>query len=98
VSRLHGRACQRQCDSIAAKLSRLDACEDWKVVRWCRTQESSHNSQSVVDGGVDKAGMSTAAPDRCAELYRIPQLCRCWRGAQFDEIGQIGLKPALITS
>jgi len=46
------------------KFSRLDACEEWKVVRWCRTQASSHNSQSVVDGGVDEAGMTTAAPDR----------------------------------
>jgi len=46
------------------KLSRLDACEGWKVVRWCGTQASSHNSQGVVDGGVDEAGMSTAAPDR----------------------------------
>jgi len=52
------------CGSIATKLSRLDACEDWKVVRWCRTQASSHSSQGVVDGGVDKAGVSTAAPDR----------------------------------
>jgi len=46
------------------KLSRLDACEEWKVVRWCRTQASSRNSQGVVDGGVDESGMSTAAPDR----------------------------------
>jgi len=46
----------------------LDACEDWKVVRWCRTQASSHNSQGVVDGGVGKAGMSTEAPIRSAVL------------------------------
>ena len=45
-------ACQRQCGSIATKLSRLDACEGWKVVCWCRTQASSHNSQGVVNGGV----------------------------------------------
>jgi len=45
------------------KLSRLDACEDWKVVRWCEMQASSHDSQGVVDGGVDDAGVSTAAPD-----------------------------------
>jgi len=37
------------------KLSRFDACKDWKVVRWCRTQASSHNSQGVVDGGVNEA-------------------------------------------
>ena len=54
--------------SSATKLSRLHACENWKVVRWCRTQASSHNSQSFVDDGVNKAGMSTAAPDRSAVL------------------------------
>jgi len=68
VSRLHGTASYRQCGSIATKLSRLDACENWKVIRWCRTQTSSHSSQSVVDGGVDVAGISTAAPDRRAVL------------------------------
>jgi len=31
------------------KLSRLDACQDRKIVRMCRTQTSSHNSQGVVD-------------------------------------------------
>jgi len=46
----------------------LHAYEDWKVVRWCRTQASSHNSQGVVDGGVNEAGMSTAAPSRSAVL------------------------------
>jgi len=48
------------------KLSRLDACEDWKVVHWCWTQASSHDSQGIVDGRVSEAGMSTAAPDRSA--------------------------------
>ena len=56
------------------KLSRLDTCEDWKVVRWCRMQTSSHNSQGVVDVGVYKAGMSTAAPNRsavlCSQMYQ----------------------------
>jgi len=40
----------------------------WKVVRWCRTQVSSHNSQGVVDSWVNEAGMSTVAPDRSAAL------------------------------
>jgi len=44
----------------------LDACEDSKVVRWCRTQAFSHNSQGVVDGSVSEAGVSTAAPGRSA--------------------------------
>ena len=68
MSRLHGTACQRQCGFIAMKLGNLDACEDWKVVRWCRTQASSHNSQGVVNGEVNEAGMSTAAPNRRAVL------------------------------
>ena len=55
------------CDEV----QHLDACEDWKVVCWCRTQASSHNSQGVVDGGVSEAGVSTAAPDRSAVLC-------CW--------------------
>jgi len=46
------------------KLSRLDACKDWKVVRWYRMQASSHNSQGVVD----EAGMSTVAPNRSIVL------------------------------
>jgi len=49
----------------------------WMPVRtgrlsgWCRTQTSSHSLQGVVDGEVDKAGMSTAAPDRSTVLC-------CW--------------------
>ena len=39
-----------------------------KVVRWCRTQASIHNSQGVVDDGVDEVGMSTAATDRSTVL------------------------------
>ena len=56
-------ACSRQCGSNATKLNKLDACEGWKVVRWCRTQAFSHNSP-----GVDEAGMSTVAPNRRAVL------------------------------
>jgi len=48
------------------KLSRLDACKDGKVVCWCKTQASSHYLQGVVDGRVNKAGVSTATPDRSA--------------------------------
>jgi len=33
------------------------------IVRWCGAQASNHNSQGVVDGGVDEANMSTAAPN-----------------------------------
>ena len=68
MSRLHGTASHRECDSTATKLSRFDACEDWKVVLWCKTQASRHNSQGVVHGGVDEGGISTAAPNRSAVL------------------------------
>jgi len=47
------------------------ACEDWKIIRWCRAQASSHNSQGVVDGRVNEASMSTAASDRSTVLC-------CW--------------------
>jgi len=71
MSRLHGTVCQRQCGSTGTKLSGLDACEDWKVVRCCKGQASSHSSQGVVDGGVDKAGMSIVAPDRSAQYCAV---------------------------
>jgi len=70
-SRCPGSVARRARDSVApfaTKLSGLDACEDWEVVRWCRMQACSHNSQGVNDGGVDEACMSTAAPDRGAVL------------------------------
>jgi len=66
--RLHGTACLKQCGSIVTKLSKLDVCEDWKDVRRCRAQATSHNSQGVVPGGVNEAGVSTTAPDRRAVL------------------------------
>jgi len=37
MSRFNGMACWRQCGSFATKLSRLDACKDRNIVRWCRT-------------------------------------------------------------
>jgi len=51
-------------------LSRLDACEDGKIVRRCRTQASNYSSQSVVDGRVNEAGVSTAATKRASHLKR----------------------------
>jgi len=62
--------------TIATKLSRLDACEDWKVVCWCRTRTSNNNSQGVVDGGVNKAGASTAAPKRSTVGYSAVKCTR----------------------
>jgi len=54
--------------SIAMKPSRLDACEDWKVVRWRKKQGSSHSSQGLVDDRISEAGESTAATERSALL------------------------------
>ena len=51
MSRLHGTSCWRQCGSTVTKASRLDACEDWKVIRWCRTQTSSHNRKAALMAG-----------------------------------------------
>ena len=62
VSRLCCKVCKRQCGYFATKLSRLDAYEDRKVVRWCRTQASRHDSQGVVDGRINEVGVSTAEP------------------------------------
>ena len=68
-SRCPGSMARRPRDSVAPQQrSRLDVCEDWKVVRWCWTQASSHSSQGVVDDGVNKVGMSTAAPNRSTVL------------------------------
>jgi len=55
-------ACQRKRNSFAAKLRRLDACENRKIVRWFRTQASSHNSQGAVDAVEVNEAMSTASP------------------------------------
>jgi len=41
-------------------------CEDSKVVRWCRTPVSSHDSRGVVDDRVNEVGLSTEAPDKSA--------------------------------
>ena len=39
------------------------------------TPASSHNSQGIIDGGVNKAGISSAAPDRCCSgLHRLELL------------------------
>jgi len=69
-SRCPGAMAWRAGDSMAPlRQSSTSRCHR-KVVRWCRTQTSSHRSQGVVDGTVNEADMSTAAPDRSAIL--------CW--------------------
>jgi len=66
------------------KLNRLDACEDWKVVRWCMTQASVTIRKASLmaslmvddagvstvssDSGVDKAGMSGTRQERSTLL------------------------------
>jgi len=68
-SRCPGSTARRARDSVAPmRRSSAGYMAAWKVVRWCSTQASSHNSQGVVDGGVDEAGMSTVAPERSAVL------------------------------
>ena len=53
---------------LATKTSRLDACEDRKIVRWCRTQTSIQSSQGVFGDRVNEVGVSMAAPDKSAVL------------------------------
>jgi len=48
------------------KLSRLDACEDRKVVRWCRPQAPIYGLQGGVYARINEACVSTAASDRSA--------------------------------
>jgi len=67
MPRYHDTAFWRLCGTIATKLSRLGSCEYWKFALWYRTQGSSQNSQGVVDGGVNNAGVSTVAPDGSAQ-------------------------------
>ena len=47
---------------------RIGCLRGWKVVCWCRTQASSHNSQGVVVGSVNEADVSTATPVGSAVL------------------------------
>jgi len=58
---LQARRARDSVVTVATKLIKLDACEDGNVVHLCRAQAFGHNSQDVVDAGVDKAGMSTVA-------------------------------------
>ena len=46
----------------------LDAREDLKIIRWCRTQASGHIWQGVVDDRTNEAGVSATAPGRSAVL------------------------------
>jgi len=64
------RVCPEICQALGAAAPPTPAsyAYGWKVVHWCRTQASSHNLQGIVDGGVDEAGISTAAEDRGAVL------------------------------
>jgi len=47
-------------------VNKLDVREDRKIVRWCMTQASRHNSQGVVRDKVNEADESTAVPGRRA--------------------------------
>jgi len=57
-----------QCHSFATRLSVMDAREDLKIIRWCRTEASGHSWQGVVDERTNEAGVNTAAPGRSAIL------------------------------
>jgi len=59
---------------FATKLSRLDASANRKVVRWCRTQVSSHTSQGVLDGRANEGCVSTVASERSVFAVEAPRL------------------------
>jgi len=68
MSRIHGTKFWKQFSCFAMRLCRLDAREDWEIVRRFRTQASTHNLQHVIDVRVNEVGVSTAAPGRNAVL------------------------------
>ena len=45
---MHKAVSQGECRSSTAKISWVDACEDWQVVRWSGSQTSSDNAQGVI--------------------------------------------------
>ena len=46
----------------------MDECEDRQFFRWCGTQASSDNAQSIIENAVNEASMRTTTPNRCAVL------------------------------
>ena len=46
----------------------MDTCEDRQVLRWCGTQASSDNAQSIIENGVNEASRRTSTPNWCAVL------------------------------
>jgi len=51
------------------KFSRLDACEDRKVVLWWRTQAFSQNVQGVIDDRVNQVDVSTGADSSVLYIF-----------------------------
>jgi len=56
------------------KPSKLDVCEDWKVVCWSRTQASNLTSQGLVGGRANEASVSTPAPEHSTLRLNVPGL------------------------
>ena len=46
----------------------MDACEDKQVLRWCGTQASNDNAQSIIKNAVNAASIRTTTPNWCAVL------------------------------
>ena len=78
-SRCPGSMGRRARDSVvvwffATKLSRLDACGNRKVVRWCKMQASSRNSHGVVNSRVLAYGHYGTTQEASTLLLNGPRL------------------------
>ena len=62
---------QGEYRSLGAKLSWLDAGENWKFVCWIGTKACSDNAQSVIKNAVNEASMRAASPNWCRVLSSL---------------------------
>ena len=58
----------RQVSLLNGVAQLLYTCDDGQVLRWCGTQASCDNAQSILENAVNKASMLTTTPNWCAVL------------------------------
>ena len=59
---------QEKCRSKSEELSWLDACENRQVLRWCGTQATSDNAQSIIENAVNVTSRRTTTSNWCTVL------------------------------
>ena len=57
-----------ECRYKLAELSWLNACEDRKILRWCGTQASNDNAQSIIENAVNEARVRITTLNWCTVL------------------------------